>query len=582
MKLHLILCMSPFFFFFFFLYSVSNTSLLGCLTKDECSTNTKPQAIMSFRLGYIQAIVLGLVLLSVCWTIVIRPDPSSAIDLASPVTIDLENSLTNLKSFPISSRRISSNIDHVFQTGCRNVFKNKKKANAALVVLARNSELEGVQKSMFSMERHFNQWFNYPWIFLNDEEFTESFKDGVMNMTSSGVSFGVISKPDWNFSEEKDRGSTEFLRFNEFIQNQGDRGIMYGALPSYHKMCRFYSGYFFKHPLVAKLSWYWRVEPDVEFFCDLTYDPFLEMEASGKKYGFAVIIKELSNTVPNLFRHTQSFIEKYGISVDEKAWSIFTNRRSFGEKESMKLIDKIRINHLLSNFSGGIGTRLLSSLSRMNLPTSFSSKKPFFYGEEYNLCHFWSNFEIASTDLFSSPEYESYFQFLEEKKGFYQERWGDAPVHSLAVAMFLNISEIHYFRDIGYRHSNLVHCPKNAPDELQLPYVPASPEYASSAKPDKPPRVSVRDVFRSGRQTEGVNNLNRGSGCRCNCPKKYKELEDSPSCCIGRWMVLTNDKYKGEKYLDKYSMAEEVKQTLSKGEKLNVKEILKRHHKYPT
>ena len=63
---------------------------------------------------------------------------------------------------------------------------------------------------------------------------------------------------------------------------------MYGSMVSYHKMCRFYSGMFYKHPEVAKLEWYWRIEPDVEFFCDITYDPFFEMKKAGKSYGFTI------------------------------------------------------------------------------------------------------------------------------------------------------------------------------------------------------------------------------------------------------------------------------------------------------
>lgn len=38
-------------------------------------------------------------------------------------------------------------------------------------------------------------------------------------------------------------------------------------------------------------------------------------------------------------------------------------------------------------------------------------------------------------------------------------RWGDAPVHSLAVAMLLRKDEVHFFNDIGYKHNPLMHCP---------------------------------------------------------------------------------------------------------------------------
>ncbi|RUS25501.1 nucleotide-diphospho-sugar transferase [Jimgerdemannia flammicorona] len=47
----------------------------------------------------------------------------------------------------------------------------------------------------------------------------------------------------------------------------------------------FESGFFFRHPLLDEFDYYWRVEPSVEFFCDIDYDPFLYMQYTGKKYG---------------------------------------------------------------------------------------------------------------------------------------------------------------------------------------------------------------------------------------------------------------------------------------------------------
>lgn len=50
-------------------------------------------------------------------------------------------------------------------------------------------------------------------------------------------------------------------------------------------MCRFNSGFFFRHPLLDDYDYYWRVEPDVKFFCDIVYDPFLTMQDKGYKCG---------------------------------------------------------------------------------------------------------------------------------------------------------------------------------------------------------------------------------------------------------------------------------------------------------
>jgi hypothetical protein len=80
----------------------------------------------------------------------------------------------------------------------------------------------------------------------------------------------------------------------------------------------------------------------------------------------------------------------------------------------------------------------------------------------------WSNFEIADMDFFRSKVYTEFFEHLDASGGFYYEvslfthfltsymnwaqRWGDAPVHSIAVSLFLPKSAIHFFDRIGYAH----------------------------------------------------------------------------------------------------------------------------------
>ena len=71
---------------------------------------------------------------------------------------------------------------------------------------------------------------------------------------------------------------------------------------------------------------------------------------------------------------------------------------------------------------------------------------------DYNNCQFFSNFEVGSLDFFRSEANEKYFEWLDRGGGFYYERFGDAPIHTLSVAMFVPKSEIWFFRDIGYQH----------------------------------------------------------------------------------------------------------------------------------
>lgn len=69
--------------------------------------------------------------------------------------------------------------------------------------------------------------------------------------------------------------------------------------------------------------------------------------------------------------------------------------------------------------------------------------------------------------FFRSQAYTDYFQLLDQTGGFFYERWGDAPVHSIAAALILDRKEIHFFNEIGYRHGIYEHCPESSALQLK-------------------------------------------------------------------------------------------------------------------
>jgi len=106
------------------------------------------------------------------------------------------------------------------------------------MILASNSEIDGVVSSMTSLEQRFNKHFQYPYVFLNDVEFDENFKAQVSKHTKAKIEFGRIPKEAWGFPEwiDPDKAREAF---------EAQRGkIIYGGLESYHHMCRFFSASF--------------------------------------------------------------------------------------------------------------------------------------------------------------------------------------------------------------------------------------------------------------------------------------------------------------------------------------------------
>lgn len=45
-----------------------------------------------------------------------------------------------------------------------------------MVMLARNSDLDNAVRSVRRIQDRFNEKFQYPWVFLNEEPFTDEFK----------------------------------------------------------------------------------------------------------------------------------------------------------------------------------------------------------------------------------------------------------------------------------------------------------------------------------------------------------------------------------------------------------------------
>lgn len=123
-------------------------------------------------------------------------------------------------------------------------------------------------------------------------------------------------------------------------------------------------------------------------------------------------------------------------------------------------------------------------------------------GDLWNMCHFWSNFEIADLEFFRSDAYRNLFDFLDRDGGFYYERWGDAPVHSLAAAMLLQPEELHHFSDLGYIHDGLQYC-----------------TYQSTPKEKRKGYSLPPDTSGQGREE---------AGCRCKCDSEARAVE--PVC----------------------------------------------------
>ncbi|EMR66661.1 putative alpha- mannosyltransferase ktr1 protein [Eutypa lata UCREL1] len=275
--------------------------------------------------------------------------------------------------------------------------------NATFVSLARNSDVWEIARSIRQVEDRFNRRYNYDWVFLNDKPFDATFKKVTSSLVSGNTFYGEIPREHWSFPDFIDQDKAKKVR-----EDMAERKIIYGDSVSYRHMCRFESGFFFRQPLMQNYEWYWRVEPSIELFCDIHYDPFRYMAENKKKYSFVLSLYEYVETIPTLWDSTKKFMKNYPEHV--------------AEGNSMEFLSD----------DGG---------------------------DTYNHCHFWSNFEVGNLNWLRSKAYVDFFDSLDQDGGFFYERWGDAPVHSIAAGILLKKEEIHFFNDIAYYHVPFTHCP---------------------------------------------------------------------------------------------------------------------------
>lgn len=281
-------------------------------------------------------------------------------------------------------------------------FEPVVRENATIFTLVRNNEVYPMLQTVKNFEDRFNKNFHYDWVFANNEPFSDEFIEQVSKMCSGTAKFVHLPKRDWDYPSFIDQKQAAIVRKNMHRQH-----IKYGDSENYRHMCRFFSGLFFKLDVMKSYKYYWRVEPGVEFRCSIKYDPFRVMREEDRLYGFTLAPLELHTTVATLYDRVKDYAKKFPERIAKD------NNAEFVTDDD---------------------------------------------GKTFNMCHFWSNFEIGDMDFFRSDKYMHFFNYLDLQGGIYYERWGDAPIHTMAVSYLLPYTKLRYFSNTGYFHDPNLQC----------------------------------------------------------------------------------------------------------------------------
>jgi len=159
----------------------------------------------------------------------------------------------------------------------------------------------------------------------------------------------------------------------------------------YRHMCRFHAKTVYEQPILTGLEFAWRLDHDSFITREIGYDVFALMREKQMIYGFVKVFRELAKWTTGLWDAANEYINVAAVK------------------------------------------------------TEFYSKWP-------RNTMYYNNFEISRLSLWLSDDYQRFINYIDRLGGIYYHRWGDAPIKSIAVAMFVPRHQTHHFKDIGYRH----------------------------------------------------------------------------------------------------------------------------------
>ena len=154
-------------------------------------------------------------------------------------------------------------------------------------------------------------------------------------------------------------------------------------------MCRFHAKTLYEQPILVGLQYVWRLDDDSYITKPIGYDVFRLMRDRRIQYGFAKYANDSARCIVGLWPAVTAYMSQHA--------------------------DRLKFRWHCSRI-------------------------------------FFNNFELSDLDVWRSPEYRDYIEYIDRTGGIYYHRWGDANIKTVAVTLFIPKERTYHFKDIAYKH----------------------------------------------------------------------------------------------------------------------------------
>ncbi|KAJ2400679.1 hypothetical protein GGI23_001885 [Coemansia sp. RSA 2559] len=207
---------------------------------------------------------------------------------------------------------------------------NAPHAAGCFVFVTRTASLTKVRRTMFDVEKRFNERHAYPYVFLSEHPFSDAFKRAVRKMTAASVHFAAIDAwqhPPW------------------IVQTQDSS--------AWRHLVRFWAGPVALHPALRQFKYFWRLEPGAHYTCDIAYDPFRLMQDHHTSYGFAISLEAaVPYAGPTLWTSALEFIHSslYNNSLhgNSLGWLVHPTLKDYNRCEFLTNFELVDLDFMRS------------------------------------------------------------------------------------------------------------------------------------------------------------------------------------------------------------------------------------------
>ncbi|XP_013386701.1 glycolipid 2-alpha-mannosyltransferase-like [Lingula anatina] len=256
------------------------------------------------------------------------------------------------------------------------------KPKAVIYFLTYEASFWRMKVAVRHLDTYFNQNFQYPVVVFYEGNVTDRDLTDLTDISTSRIFFQKIhfNQPYYlNVSVEE--------AVKDITCPKPDRS----RFPGYNHMSRFHARLVAQQPILANITWYFRLDDDSLLQDYITYDIFRFMQDNHYTYGYNLVFFDNPLCLTYLKENITHYLKVN--SIEPKEYSDWPD--------------------------GGI---------------------------------FYNNFEVSRFDFWRRPDVVRFLKFIDESGGIYHYRWGDAPIKSAAVLIFLPRQQLYHFRKIKYYH----------------------------------------------------------------------------------------------------------------------------------